>query len=192
MLANSIDNNGKFILVFDNVFDLSDRFDIYNFVRRSQFCIGWQDTDLLERRSCVYLHSKYSQDDMTSLDFFKRLKNQHLTHLINDLEWKDTTVNLSFPTNTHFSHTHNDISCLYYVNTDWKEEWAGETLFYNESGDVVFCSTYKPGRIILFDGTIPHTIRPQSIAAPDFRFTLATRFYKNDAWLNRLTEMLNT
>lgn len=48
-------------------------------------------------------------------------------------------------------------------------------LFYNSKdlSKIEFASVYKPGRIILFDGHIPHTIRPQSIKGPKFRFTLS-------------------
>jgi len=72
------------------------------------------------------------------------------------------------------------------VNVDWREEWAGETIFYDESNEIIFCSPYKPGRMIVFDGTIPHTIRPQSIISPNYRFSLTIRFTKEDNWIDKL------
>ena len=42
--------------------------------------------------------------------------------------------------------------------------------------DIIYTSPYTPGRIIVFDATIPHAIRPQSVIGPKFRFTLASFF----------------
>ena len=61
---------------------------------------------------------------------------------------------------------------------DWKDGWYGETIFYNPDNinDIVFTSPYIPGRIILFDGDIPHAIRPQSSKASKFRISLSLFF----------------
>jgi hypothetical protein len=68
---------------------------------------------------------------------------------------------------------------LYYVNLEWREGWHGETLFFQENlKDVAFTSVYTPGRLIAFDAKIPHTIRPQSHIAAQYRFTLAMVFNK--------------
>ena len=79
----------------------------------------------------------------------------------------------------HYLHIHQKQQvCLYYVNLDWRDGWHGETLFYNPDNlkEIAYTSLYIPGRIILFDGSIPHAIRPQSVKAPKFRFTLSLFF----------------
>ena len=48
----------------------------------------------------------------------------------------------------------------------------------NNINDIKFTSSYVPGRIILFDGTTPHAIRPQSSMAPKFRFSVSVFFNK--------------
>jgi len=90
-------------------------------------------------------------------------------------------VNLSTPTDCHWAHTHKDHTVLlYYVNKHWKHDWAGETMFFNDDlSEVAYASVYKPGRIIVFDGEIPHSVRPQSSIAPNYRFTLSL-FFKNN------------
>ena len=54
-------------------------------------------------------------------------------------------------------------------------------MFYNpdDINSIEYTSSYVPGRIILFDGNIPHAIRPQSINAPKYRFSLSV-FYGVD------------
>ena len=87
--------------------------------------------------------------------------------------------NLVKPDDVHYIHAHPDQhACLFYVNLDWRDGWHGETLFYNleDLKEVAYTSLYIPGRIILFDGSIPHAIRPQSVKGPKFRFTLSLFF----------------
>ena len=70
-----------------------------------------------------------------------------------------------------------DKTLLYYMNREWKHEWGGETILLGDDAqEIEFCTPYKPGRIIIFDSTIPHAARQQSFAAPLYRFTLAIKF----------------
>ena len=46
----------------------------------------------------------------------------------------------------------------------------------DDQSEIAYASVYIPGRIILFDGSIPHAIRPQSVKAPKYRFTLSLFF----------------
>ena len=76
----------------------------------------------------------------------------------------------------HYIHHHeSDQVALYYVNMDWNDGWYGETIFYDEfdQNKIGFTTPYIPGRIILFDGVIPHAIRPQSVEGPKFRITIS-------------------
>ena len=66
---------------------------------------------------------------------------------------------------------------LYYPNTRWQKEWGGETMFYDsKSNELIYASEYKSNRILLFDGTIPHCVRPPTYKSDQFRFTIATFF----------------
>ena len=57
------------------------------------------------------------------------------------------------------------------------ERSAGAILFYDDySDEIIQSSKYKPGRIVLFDGKTPHSIRPSSHIAPQYRFTLFIGF----------------
>lgn len=68
---------------------------------------------------------------------------------------------------------------LIYPNKKWENDWGGETVFYNDEGtDIVFTSIYRPGRVVVFDSTIPHCAKPQSIFADTYRFTIAVKLQK--------------
>lgn len=168
----------KIIQVYDDLFDFRYKNDIYNYVKNSFFKIGWSDSDTPDSIKHEFIHSSYSNEDLSNLEFFERLKKTPVMDHIKDLELKHTKVNLSTPSDSNFIHTHPEkISLIYYINLHWANGWHGETLFYDECGkDIIFASSYTPGRIIVFNGSIPHTIRPQSVIGPKFRFTLSSFF----------------
>ena len=171
---------GKYnIHVFDDVFTLHEKENFYKFFSNSMFKIGWADSVELQDQNKLFLHSSYSPADVLNSGFVDALRNkQHaeLNAVLNQKTLKTAVVNLSTPANSYQAHSHQEgLSVLYYANLRWQEEWAGETMFFSEDlKDVVFTSPYVPGRIIVFDNPLPHSIRAQSIAGPQYRFTFAS------------------
>lgn len=82
------------------------------------------------------------------------------------------------------NHMHLDgklgYSCktlLYYANRHWEYNWGGNTVFYDDEGNAKTSVEIKPGRIVIFDGNIPHTVMPMnSRCSPSYRFTVALKF----------------
>ena len=67
---------------------------------------------------------------------------------------------------------------LYYANYEWNCDWSGETVFYNEAKDEIIRAVYpKPGRIVVFDGRIPHVAREPNRVCPVVRYTIAIKLY---------------
>ena len=66
---------------------------------------------------------------------------------------------------------------LYYANQHWENNWGGHTVFYDKDGNIKTTVEVKPGRIVIFDGNIPHTVMPMNPrCSPSFRFTVALKF----------------
>jgi hypothetical protein len=175
----TVDRNKK-IFVFDDVFEMDWRRHAFKFIRDSRFCIGWADQEDPHNAEHVYMHSRWDQKDIQNFGIFNQIKEDKILELLKgktlDLN-HGAIINCSYPTDTYFAHSHKNTTVLYYANVQWKEEWAGETLFFNEDvSEIEFASMYKPGRLIVFDGGIPHSLRPQSKYAPQYRFT-ATFFF---------------
>ena len=86
------------------------------------------------------------------------------------------------------THMHSDgklyYTCktlLYYANQHWEYKWGGHTAFFDNNGDIKTTVEVKPGRIVIFDGNIPHTVLPMNIrSSPSFRFTVALKFESLD------------
>jgi len=167
--------HGKRVCVYDNLFDAFYRSAVYTFARNSLFAIGWADTDIAEKQSYANLHSAYSEDDLSRLGIIEKILASEAGNELNGYTLSKAVLNLSTAADTNYTHTHpEDKVLLYYVNLEWFDGWHGETLFFSEDGkDVVFASPYSPGRLVVFDAKIPHTIRPQSHIASQYRFTLS-------------------
>ncbi len=165
------------IQILDNYFSYNERNFIYNYCRNSKFKIGWEDSDDIEKQNLKSLNSTFTYDEY--LDSGLKIGVDKISKL--KAEPVKIVVNLTKPGDVHIPHTHNgQVVMLYYVNLEGQSQWAGETLFYdNECKEVIKSSIYQPGRIILFDGDIPHTIRPQTHNGPQFRFTASVFFDKS-------------
>jgi hypothetical protein len=70
------------------------------------------------------------------------------------------------------SRTPGNYTTICYINPGWKPEWAGETVFFNEFGDIAQAILPKPARVVTFDGRIRHAARGLSRICPAMRVTL--------------------
>lgn len=166
------------IRVYDDVFTRIYREDVYAFCKRSMFQIGGSDGNIPEYQQNCFLQSSFSSQDIINLNIMEHLNKSELADEIKGRFPVRTLVNLSVPTDTYFAHIHpEELVLLYYVNLEWRENWHGETLFFDDAQkDIVYASQYTPGRIIAFTGSIPHTVRPPSASAPFYRLTMALNF----------------
>lgn len=77
-----------------------------------------------------------------------------------------------------FTHTdalpgQKGLTALWYIAPEWNVEWGGETLFYDSGLDAVAVVTPRPGRLVVFDGSITHVGRPPNRICYVPRYTLA-------------------
>lgn len=69
-----------------------------------------------------------------------------------------------------------ELTGLWFVAPEWNPEWGGETLFFNSDYDAEFVASPRPGRLVLFDGAIPHVGRPPNRICFAPRYTFAMKF----------------
>lgn len=172
-------SSGKKIHVYDDVLPLQLRDHIFSFVANSHYKIGWRDGAQEKAISHRFLHSTYSEEDTNNCGLLPFLTGTpNIAKHFKNKKLEKSIVNLSVPSDTNFVHAHPEsLVILYYANLDWENHWFGETLFFSENlKNIELASPYTPGRIIIFDGSIPHTIRPQSVSADHYRFTCAITF----------------
>lgn len=77
-----------------------------------------------------------------------------------------------------FTHTdclpgQKGLTALWFIAPEWNVEWGGETMFFNSQMDAEAAVTPKPGRLVVFDGTLTHVGRPPNRICYAPRYTLA-------------------
>ena len=143
--------------------------------------IGWNDIVGTE----PHLHAKLHGDDF--LELMEPIRDNER---MQGMELDMMIANLSTAGSIHYSHSHpgNDLVSLYYANYEWQDHWEGETVFYAEDGAIEYVNKYVPGRILMFDAKMPHSIRAQSPAGPQFRFTVSYFWSRNEEMVENLGE----
>jgi len=152
--------DGKKIHIFDNLFTLSEIEKFYEFIRSSMFLIDGGDGFISLYNDQIY--SSYSDNDIINMGFYKTKGYEIINKFLNisEREKKQIRVNCSIPSEKMDVHQDGEgITLLYYANLKWELNWGGHTLFLNENlSDIEYTCAYKMGRVVVFDGTIPHLI----------------------------------
>lgn len=163
--------------IFDGAIPAGEVERMYDFVLHSSFHVGWVDRP--EEISGLFrnMASHYSDDDVRRLQFFESIQSEELLDRINGRWPVKTTINLSYPGNVYYPHTHpREESLVYYANVRWLPEWAGETMIFHDDMTVDTAIEFKSGRVLWMNESVPHSLRAPSTACPDFRFTMAMFF----------------
>jgi SM-20-related protein len=69
-----------------------------------------------------------------------------------------------------------DITALLYLNRNWEKDWGGETLFFDESGEVARAVLPRPGRLCIFRGAIEHRVGLPQRACYEGRLTFVIKY----------------
>jgi hypothetical protein len=180
----TLDKNKK-IWIFDNIFDFSKRTELYTYATSSLFKIDGSDNGLLELKDHLSLVSVYSPADVHRMGMFDFMPDEVKKEFNISLDtMSHAMINLCTPADRFHTHVDNygkGLTMVYYLNMNWDVEWGGDTLFLDETGkEVQYTSQYRPGRMILFDSSIPHLIRPSTVLAPHFRLSFAAKFVSKE------------
>jgi Rps23 Pro-64 3,4-dihydroxylase Tpa1-like proline 4-hydroxylase len=91
-------------------------------------------------------------------------------------------INLGLHSDSHQIHVdywfkEKSKTLIYYANKNWDPSWGGSTTFFSSDlKNVLYNCAFVPGRIVIFDGAIPHSATPQYFSADQYRFTFVTKF----------------
>ena len=155
---------GKFIDVYDNVFLFTEQEFFERFFKESffkyQYTLSSASTTHLPN---TFLNSKYTLEDVKNLNFFNVNNVNQILSSYGKLDFSRAWVNLSLPGTYYQKHTDisskfnvRQISVMYYGTTTWQDSYGGETFFYNNNGEKEIVVDYIPGRLVIFDSSIPH------------------------------------
>jgi Rps23 Pro-64 3,4-dihydroxylase Tpa1-like proline 4-hydroxylase len=170
----------KHYRVFDNVFNYRTKLGIEQFLKSYRYGLGWSDTQ--ENNHLLYMHARLFKKEMDDMGFFQNIQNKDLLKAIDDRDPETVVANVSFPGYYYFPHWHrNQESLVYYVNMEWKQEWAGETIVYEDDCETVHaCMPFSSGKVLWLNKDVLHSMRPPSLNAPFYRFTISMFFNSRD------------
>lgn len=125
-------------------------------------------------------------DNICNAVFHNSSRMENFSQFINpeEYEFANAYVNMGLVNDYHEIHVDGAtkgqvITMLIYPNIEWGANHGGETVFYEEDKtEMVYLNPYVPGRICIFDGSIPHCAKPQALVGPKYRFTIACKFIK--------------
>ena len=166
---------------FSNFLSAVDSQKLYHYLLNSSFKIGWDDSDEPQHKSYPNLFTEYSLEELKNLNILGAALKLMQKYGVTIDDYLQCRVNLSKPCDVNFIHFHpHQLVLLYYCNLSWFPEWGGETLFYEEDKkNIKCCNIYEPNKALVFDGSLPHTIKSQNILGPTYRFTLNLFFKKH-------------
>lgn len=129
---------------------------------------------------------KLPEDNICTAIFHSNERMQNFAQFIppDEYEFANAYVNMGLVNDSHEIHvdaptTGQGITMLVYPNLEWGSNHGGETVFYEEDGtEMVYLNPYVPGRICIFDGSVPHCAKPQALTGPKYRFTIACKFVR--------------
>lgn len=179
--------SNKIIHVFDGLFSYQTRTLLHRYMINSKYQPIGYDNDILEYKSDITTISLYTEQDVFNMNFYSNSESEIILPYLNGYVTNSISVNMCTHADKYRIHMDaaDGLTLLYYANLKWDIDWGGETMFFDEElQDVEFTSIYKPGRVVLFDSSIPHIARTPTVIAPYYRFTFVHRFMKKSERLN--------
>jgi hypothetical protein len=176
--------NNKILDIYDDHFSFNDRYKFFNYIKNSIYKIGGNDGsgqeqfDQIQQIYSVFSPSDIDKMELSQTDLFKHIAEKYK---LQNRQLKLIRVNFSPPSERNFIHCDAaGVTVLYYASVTWKLEWGGHTLFMDDNLDeAVYTCIYKPGRVVVFDGTIPHMIMTPTMMTTQYRYSLALQFGEN-------------
>jgi hypothetical protein len=186
MIEKEYSVENKKILVYDNVFSQQEVNEIYTLISQRPYRNHNVDDSLHHNK---HIDVKWSSeiDEKELLLQTLLTKYSEVMPMFFDGKYAINRSYVNYATHGTVDLIHED--CAYYIkdnftilqfgNFYWTSNWHGETVFYDSNmSEILFSCSLKPGRIIVFDSSIPHSARQPSKIAEYPRYTIAMKIHK--------------
>jgi len=169
-------SGGKSISLYENVFSYQERSNLYTFFKESLYRPVSGDIYNEEQLFSAYSVLDVENSGIKSMSGFKEICDKFN---IFEKQLKQVRVNLTTPFEKNKIHADGfGITLLYYANLEWRVDWGGHTLFLDDSlQEAEFVSIYKPNKVVVFDGSIPHMIMTPSNLCPCLRYSFVIQVH---------------
>jgi len=144
-------------------------------------------------RSLPYVRKEKSRPDVPGLAAVSDIRQETiatdpflrgLRHLVEkafpDERFSDQRVyvNCSIYGDSYFMHRdcpahERHVTALYYANLEWRPDWGGETIYYNDAEEAEMVVMPRPGRLVIARGAMLHRGTVPTRTCYEERYTLA-------------------
>jgi Rps23 Pro-64 3,4-dihydroxylase Tpa1-like proline 4-hydroxylase len=171
MEARRLTIDNRLLLIYDN-FDLNEINVLEDYVKnQAPFRSIQSDSEESLNTVGSYWTNYLDLEKFKTTEFFKTLLEIVQTEFnlidvavdvtyINSLQYGDTSFSHKDANHINVEGKNKTITSILYLNKEWKDEWQGETLFYDD--EIAYAVLPKFGRLVVFDGEIKHSARPPS------------------------------
>lgn len=174
---NIATSSGKILHIHDDLFTYDQKTAWFGFALKSAYQTDGGD-EAANYKKTFQIYSQFSQQDVDAMGFknsdgYKFLDKKYE---LSRRTVKQTRVNLSYSGEPNGVHSDRPgLTLVYYANNVWDLNWGGHTLFMDDNlSEPEYTCLFKPGRVAIFDGSIPHMI--MTPVAPCHRLTFAIQF----------------
>ena len=173
--------DGQRLFLVDGMFKPDFVGMLYQILKRQPYSLSDYDTEATS-------HVRHWKCEFP-LDYFSAnpvLRSWHADMVGKTLElFPDTSATLKrVHCNNHLygdlqnAHTDYDpgVTALYFANPEWRDDWQGETIFYDKAGEPFHAVAARPGRVLIFAGGIVHRGGVPSRTCFEPRLSVAFKF----------------
>ena len=180
-------SNGKMVEIYDNIFSSSEKTSHLTYAQNAHYSLGHPSSSVFWHRSNTFFAHIMNGSELDTFgikktNFYVNILSKRLPGYEIERSW----ILSSSPLSTYYYHVDNPDEAikrktlLYYLNSRWDRNWGGETLFANNNGECELAVEYKPGRVVIFDGSIEHKPSAISMNADEYRFIFVIQFISRE------------
>ena len=167
----------KPVHVWDDLFTYQQRISFFQFMQKSFYKVDGGDYSVFDNQ----IYSQYTNLDLMKLGFMETDGFSQLNKFYNLEKREYSQIRINFSSFSEKNRVHHDgvkLTLLYYANLEWDIEWGGHTFFLNEQlTDIEYTCVYNPGRVVVFDGSLPHMIMSPNVMSQKPRFSLVIQYH---------------
>ena len=174
------------IEIIDDVFDEKTIDFLYGYYRDiSAWYFTGRGNINTNWRKLVKKMSKKSKGDIILFNKANDIFNDKLSHLKNTHFLNGPYISGYVYGTVHDihqdgSHPGHCYTIMFYLNKFWDISYGGETIYTDPTKTEIICSVLpKPGRVVVFDGQIPHCAREVSRICADLRMVATFKYFKD-------------
>jgi hypothetical protein len=154
--------DGKTLYVHNTLFLMNEREYVFEHLKKQPFFISQQITT--DPKSELFI-TKLNEDFFSCIPYFLNNIFSTLSDLYpNEKFFIERAIGICWTKSNKIaihgdSNDKNKLTVLFHANYNWDTSWGGENLFYNDFvTDISKAVQYVPGRLVIFDSRIPHSV----------------------------------